>query len=150
MRLPQRWIIAALVVTGLALPACTRSSADEPPSADPATVEPIDGSEVARVTLSPDAARRLDVQTAPVRRVLSRAGRRAPIVIPYAAVLYDPSGDTWTYTSSDPLSFVRAPISVDRIQGDEAFLSSGPPAGTQVVTVGASELLGVEYEVGEE
>ena len=69
---------------------------------------------------------------------------------PYAAVLYDPSGETWVYTSPGRLAFVRAPIRIDRIVGDRAFLSSGPPAGTDVVTVGAPELLGVEYEVGEE
>jgi hypothetical protein len=32
-----------------------------------------------------------------------------------------------------------------------ALLSAGPPAGTQVVTVGAAELLGTEYNIsGEE
>ena len=63
-------------------------------------------------------------------------------------MLYDPDGDTWTYTSPKPLVFVRAPIDVDRIDGDTALLSerSAGRAPT-VVTVGAAELLGTEYEV---
>ena len=65
-------------------------------------------------------------------------------------MLYDPNGDTWAYTNPEPLVFVRAPITVVTIDGNRAVLSAGPAAGTQVVTVGAAELLGTEYEVGEE
>jgi hypothetical protein len=150
MRFRQRWIVAVLIVTGLALPACTRTPAEEPGGADTASVEAIEGSDVSRVILSSDAARRLDVQTAPVVELRGRHGEKPRLVMPYDAVLYDPSGDTWAYTSTEPLAFVRAQITVDRIDGSEAILSSGPPAGTEVVIVGASELLGVEYEVGEE
>ena len=50
----------------------------------------------------------------------------------------------------EELVYVRAPIDVIRIDGDRALLSDGPPLGTEVVTVGAAELLGTEYEVGEE
>jgi hypothetical protein len=149
MRLRRRWIVAVLIVSGLALPACTRASTEEPSGADPASVETIEGSDVSRVILSSDAARRLDVQTAPVAELRGRHGE-SRLVMPYDAVLYDPSGDTWAYTRTEPLAFVRAPITVDRIDGSDAILSAGPPAGTEVVIVGASELLGVEYEVGEE
>jgi hypothetical protein len=72
------------------------------------------------------------------------------MVVPYAAVLYDAHGDAWTYTSPEPLTFVRHRITVDNIQGDLAFLSSGPPVGTLVVTVGAAELYGAEFEFEEE
>ncbi|MDP9185052.1 MAG: hypothetical protein M3O29_05225, partial [Actinomycetota bacterium] len=106
---------------------------------------PIEGSDVAQVTLSEEAAGRIDVQTRPVE-----AAGHAQLTIPYAAVLYDPAGDTWTYTSPDPFVFVRESIDVIEIDGDQALLSDGPPPGTQVVTVGAAELLGTEYEVGEE
>jgi multidrug efflux pump subunit AcrA (membrane-fusion protein) len=68
-------------------------------------------------------------------------------VIPYDAVLYGPEGDTFTYTSPDPLVFVRHAITVDRIAGDRALLSSGPPPGTEVVTVGSQELFGTEHDV---
>jgi hypothetical protein len=141
-------IIAALIVVALALTGCSDTSAqDEGGSTDVATVEPIEGSDVARVTLSEDAARRLDITTAPITEL---GGSKARTAMPYAAVLYDPNGDTWAYTNPVPLVFVRSSITVVTIEGNRAVLSAGPSAGTQVVTVGAAELLGTEYEVGEE
>jgi hypothetical protein len=148
MRIRRTVMVAMLVV--LALPGCKHSSAEgKAATNDLVTLEPIEGSDVTQVTLSEEAAGRLDIQTAPVEPVGKKQGA-ATSTIPYAAVLYDPAGDTWTYTNPDPLVFVRAPIDVIRIEGDTALLSSGPPAGTEVVTVGAAELLGSEYEVGEE
>ena len=38
-------------------------------------------------------------------------------VVPYAAVIYDPKGAAWLYTSPEPLIFVRRPITVDFIDG---------------------------------
>lgn len=81
------------------------------------------------------------VQLGPAEAVLRQ-------VIPYAAVLYDLNGDTFTYTSPEPLVFVRHPISIDYIEGDLAVLSDGPPSGTAVVTVGAAELYGTESGIG--
>jgi hypothetical protein len=69
-------------------------------------------------------------------------------VIPYSAVLYDASGDAWVYTSPEPLQFVRARVTIDRIDGDLVVLQEGPAAGTKVVTVGAAELFGAESGVG--
>jgi hypothetical protein len=69
-------------------------------------------------------------------------------VIPYGAVIYDADGATWTYTSEAPLTFVRQAITIDTIDGDQVWLSEGPPDGTSVVSVGAAELYGTEYEVG--
>jgi hypothetical protein len=141
-------IVAALIVVALALTGCSDTSAqDGGGSSDVATVEPIEGSDVARVTLSEDAARRLDITTAPITAL---GGGTARTAMPYAAVLYDPNGDTWAYTNPEPLVFVRSPITVVTIDGNRAVLSAGPAAGTRVVTVGAAELLGTEYEVGEE
>ena len=62
-------------------------------------------------------------------------------------MLYDPDGATFTYTSPEPLVFVRAPITIDRIEGDVAYLTEGPATGTSVVTVGAAELFGTELGV---
>ena len=147
----DRWLAALLILVALLGPACTKASIQEPGGTSAASVEPIEGSDVARVTLSAEAVQRLDIQTAPVRQIrgLERAGK-ARTEIPYAAVLYDPNGTTWTYTNPEPRVFIRSPVTVERIVGSHAFLSSGPPAGTTVVTVGAAELLGTEYEVGEE
>jgi hypothetical protein len=69
-------------------------------------------------------------------------------IVPYDAVLYDLHGETWVYTSPEPLVYVRAPITVDYIEGELAVLSEGPPAGTEVVTAGASELFGAETGIG--
>ena len=68
-------------------------------------------------------------------------------VIPYAAVIYDTEGNTWVYTNPEPLVFVRQPIVVDYIEGDRAVLAEGIASGTQVVTIGSSELLGAELGV---
>jgi hypothetical protein len=68
-------------------------------------------------------------------------------IIPYTAVIYGLQGETWTYTRPEPLVFVRAPIAVDYIDGDLAVLTDGPASGTAVVTVGGSELFGVETGV---
>lgn len=69
-------------------------------------------------------------------------------IIPYAAVMYDSQGDTWAYASPEPLVFLREPITIDTIAGDDVILKDGPPAGTAVVTVGAAELYGAERGVG--
>jgi hypothetical protein len=145
MRLSRRWITAAVLI-GLSGAACARSDAGEAETPGPVTVTAIEGTDVARVTLTADAVRRLDVRTDAVRPV--HGGDRT--TIPYAAVLYDADGATWAYTNPEPLVFVRAAVEVDRIVGRRAVLRDGPAAGTLVVTVGAAELLGSEYEVGEE
>jgi hypothetical protein len=137
----SRWMVVVLVVVPLLLTACGAGSGEESAVKPPAVAEKIDGGSAIRVVVSAEAAKRLDIRTVSVRR----DGSATRTVIPYAAVLYDPDGDTWTYTSPKHLVFVRHDISVDRIDGDSAFLTAGPEAGTQVVTVGATELWGVEY-----
>ena len=78
-------------------------------------------------------------------------GKSATLVIPYAAVVYDADGEAWTFASPAPLTYKRAPIVIDSIKLDSAILTSGPAPGTAVVTVGASELVGMEAGIsGEE
>ena len=131
-------LVLAAIAAGLALAGCGGQSEDDA-TQSPAQVEQVKGTKLNRITLTPEAAERLDIQTTAARRKGTRT------VIPYAAVLYDPDGKTWTYTSPKRLVFVRKDISVDRIDGQSAVLSAGPAAGTSVVTVGADELWGVEY-----
>ena len=144
----NRWMVMILMMAGLLLAACGQKS-EAPASEDrPAKVEHLEGANPTSVVLTEEAAQRLDIQTAPVREEqVSGALRR---VVPYAAVLYDAQGDTWLYTSPEPLTFVRNPIVVDHIDGDTAILSDGPPSGMAVVTVGATELFGSESEFEEE
>ena len=142
MRHRNRSIVLVVIFAGLLLLAACGGQASEVSRGEPAKVEPVDGTDLSRIILSADAARRLDIQTALVQ---SETGGIARTTIPYAAVLYDPNGETWTYTNAEPLAYVRQDIKVDRIEGDLAFLLDGPPSGTSVVTVGATELWGIEY-----
>ena len=142
------WMIGVVAAAGLALAGCTTASIDlpaieiEPPS----HVEPIEGSELSRVTLSERAAQRLGIETAEVSSEEIEGTPRQ--VIPYGAVIYDTKGATWAYTSPEPLTFVRQSITINAIDGDRAVLSEGPDDGTVVVSVGAPELYGTEYKVG--
>jgi hypothetical protein len=141
MRHRNRWFVAVLLVAGLQLPACGGSS-DDGAQAEPATVEQLAGSDRQRVTLTAQAAERVGIRTAALR---TEAGAK---IVPYAALLYDAQGGTFVYVSPTPLTFVRAPVSVDYIEGARAVLSDGPADGSAVVTIGAAELLGAEFGVG--
>ena len=140
----SRCTVAVVIIVGLQFSACQQKS-DKPPKIEPAHVEHIEGTELSRVTLTARAAERLDIKTAPVREVYMSPLRKA---VQYGAVLYDAHGGTWVYTSPEPLVFVRHRIIVDYIEEDLAVLSDGPPVGTEVVTVGAAELFGTEFEIG--
>jgi hypothetical protein len=113
-------------------------------SADrPARVEAITGSNIKKITLTPKAAERLDIQIGQVREDAS--GRK---IVPYAAVVYDKDGTTWVYTHPQPLTFIRHAIVVELISGDDAVLKEGPAVGVQVATTGAPQLYGAEKGVG--
>jgi hypothetical protein len=67
--------------------------------------------------------------------------------VPYASLLYGPTGETFVYTQTEPLSYVREDVKVDRIDGDRVVLSVGPARGTEVVTIGVAEVYGAELEI---
>lgn len=146
----DRWKVGLAVCACLQIAACVTpgSGAEEEEETLPATVEHLDGLQPTRVTLTEDAARRIDIQTAPIRELM--VDGRLRTVAPYDAVLYDVEGGTWLYTSPRALVFLRTRIEVDFIQGDLAVLLEGPAPGTSVVTVGAPELYGSEEEFEEE
>lgn len=135
---------AAAALAVLSVAGCTaveESTSSSGPEA--AVLEPVD-EERSRLVLTKRAVERLGLQTVPVAGGRGGASRS----VPYAAVLYDAQGQAWTYTTDRPLSFLRAAVAVDRFSGDTAFLTEGPPVGTQVVTTGAAELFGTELDVG--
>ncbi len=68
-------------------------------------------------------------------------------IVPVAAVVYDPGGSTFVFTSRGALKYTEVPITVDHIAGNSAYLRTGPRPGTPVVTVGAEELFGVQTGV---
>jgi hypothetical protein len=147
---------AAVVTLGLlaGTAACSSSSASGPADLPPpATIDTPGNDGPAKVTLTEDAMRRIDLHTAAVRHERVSVGGRtaASLVVPYTAVIYYGDGTSWAYAEIAPRVFVREPITVAAVQGDSAVLSKGPADGTAVVTVGAPLLLGAEAQIaGEE
>jgi uncharacterized iron-regulated membrane protein len=140
-------IAALLMSMGLAVAGCggtARGAADEV-RAETATVTTPDGGGPALVTLVEAAAKRLDIRTAAV------AAAAGSLTVPYSAVVYQPDGSTWVYAQTEPLTYQRAAITVAAVHGDQVTVTAGPPVGTEVVTQGAAELVGVETGIdGEE
>ena len=137
-----------LIAAGAWLSACGEGSGEADSGykeaeyeSEAAELEPIKGTDVKRVVFSAEGAKRVDIQTAAIRQ------NGQGMVIPYAALIYDPEGNTFAYTSPEPLVYVREKVDVDHVDGDRVVLSGGPPLGTKVVTVGAAEVYGTEFEV---
>jgi hypothetical protein len=107
----------------------------------PYEVKEVKGSDVKRVSMTDDTAARIELRTAQVR------GKGERKVVPHLALIYNPDGDVFVYTRPEPRTYVRAPVEVRNVAGDRAVLSDGPPSGTEIVTVGAAELLATEYEI---
>ena len=144
MRRTNLLILGLVLVGGIGLATRTQVSAtvDEAVHSAPAIIEPVDGTSLNRLTLTERAAERVGLETAPIAE--QQVGGKIQRTIPYSAVIYDADGGTWAYTTSEHLTFVRDEISVERIDGDTAYLTDGPAAGTEVVTVAAAELVGLE------
>ena len=137
MQCRAKWMV---VMPMAVLPLLSCQQAESSTSGTPpARVEHIEGSQLSRVILTEKAAERLGVQTVEIEDAS---------IVPYSAVLYDANGDTWVYTNPERLVFVRHLIRIESIQGDVAVLTDGPEEGSLVVTVGAAELFGTEFEVG--
>lgn len=152
MRATHRWFVAAVCGAALLTAACAPTTRDGGTTSagaaeEPARVEPIEGTELSNVILTEEAARRLDIQTEMART--EEVDGVQHTVVPYSAVIYDVQGEAWVYTSPAPLTFVRHSLEIDSIDRDVAVLSNGLPAGTQVVTVGAPEIYGAEFEFNE-
>ena len=144
-----RWVALGLMLAIPQLSGCQKQSATKTEHEHPAQVEKIDGSAMSRLTLSEAAMKRLDLQTGKVTEAPSPRKKEAPQrAVPYGALIYDPQGKTWVYTSPKPRTFVRQNIEVDYIEGNLVFLAEGPPTGTEVATVGVAELYGTEFKVG--
>jgi hypothetical protein len=145
---PKHLSVAGLVIGAAAILAgCATATPAETP---PALIKPVAGSPIPQLQLTQRAVQRLGIVTQPVQPS-DTAGRPAREVIPYSAVVYDHDGSTWTYVNTAAGTYQRGPITVTEIDGAVALLSAGPPAGTRVVTAGAAELLGTEYNIsGEE
>jgi hypothetical protein len=145
---PKHLSVAGLVIGAAAILAgCATATPAETPSA---VIKPVADSPIPELQLTEQAVQRLGIVTQPVRP-MAMAGQPVHEVIPYSAVVYDTDGSTWTYVNIAARTYERKPITVTAVDGQTALLSAGPAVGTAVVTVGAAELLGTEYNIsGEE
>jgi hypothetical protein len=137
----RRWTVVIPICAVLFLPGCRDLATEEEEGYEPASVEEIEGSDLSRVVLKEDAARRIGLDTVPAT---SRGGRT---VVPESAIWVDVSGDEWVYTNPETLVFVRAQVVVERYDDGLAYLSDGPAPGTEVASVGVPELIGSEFGI---
>ena len=137
----RRWTVAIPICAILFLPGCRDVATEDEVGYEPVSVEEIEGSDLSRVVLEEDAARRIGLDTVPTT---SRGGRR---VVPESAIWVDVNGDEWVYTNPEALVFVRAQVVVTRYDDGLAYLSDGPPPGTDVASVGVAELIGSEFGI---
>jgi RND family efflux transporter MFP subunit len=68
--------------------------------------------------------------------------------VPYSAVLYDNRGGQWVYAENAPGHYQRERVEVLWRAGDLAVLGRGPSEGTRIVSVGAAEVFGAEFQPG--
>jgi hypothetical protein len=131
----------ALAIAAVPMSACKEVEEESSGGYEPSKLESVKGSDLKRVTYTAEGVKRTGVRTAPLRR-------SGPYkVVPYAALIYDAEGKTYVYTSPKPLSYLRQPVEVARIEGERVLLSAGPPVGAEVVTIGAAEVYGTELEI---
>ena len=140
-RLPLAAAVCAAVL--FALPGCAQSVAVAPAVSldNPAKVEKNATTGIAKLTLTEKGLERLDLKTDTVK-----PGTGTDVLLPYASLLYDANGKTWVYTNPAPRVYQRQTITVAKVEAGVVTATAGPPAGTAVVTVGAAELFGAEFD----
>lgn len=144
------WLVVVLVLASLGPTACSRESTElGEASGDAADVVGVQGSQVSQVTLTAAAYERIGIRTTTVRGAPETAGSTSAVreIVPTSAVWFDEAGSAWTYVSVARRAFVRAPVTVDHVEGGIAYLDAGPAPGTAVVTRGVPELFGAEQGV---
>jgi hypothetical protein len=137
----DRKAAAAIVATLLAVApaACKQADAIEQEHYQASKITPAEHGDHPTVTITELAAERIGLKTAPIEKNQ----------IPYAAILYDAKGgQPYVFVNTKGLSFHRADVDIAKIDGDTVHLADGPPAGTQVVTVGVPQIHGAELEFG--
>ena len=129
------------VATTASLAGCAEIEVSSAEPYEPAQVESTGPNQPARVILTEEAEHRVALQTNLVRP------SGDDVTVDYPALIYDKVGKPWVFTVVEPRTYVRAPVRVKEVRDSLVILSSGPPAGTEVVTVGAIELWGTELGI---
>jgi hypothetical protein len=132
---------AAVLALAISLAGCTEVEEEEKHGYEPSALTDVKGTDTKRVTFTAEGARRVGLRFEPVR---IRGGKT---VVPYGALLYESDAKTYVYVARTPLSFERAEVKVERIEGRRALLRRGPAPGTRVVTQGSTEVYGTELEI---
>lgn len=141
----RSWLIGVLLLAvALQLVGCGES-AGEYKKVDPYTLVKGENG-INTVILTEKGAERIQVANAPV--VAEESNGASHLVVPYSALIYDNYGGEWVYTSPEPLTYIRAEVTVDFVEGDKVFLSVGPDAGTEVAIAAVAELYGTDTGVG--
>lgn len=133
-----RTLAAGLAVFALSLTACGEVESGTSEVYHPATVTSADPTSIPTVTLTDEAARRIDLAFVTVKRA------HGDLVVDYEALIYDKKGQTWLYEVKGPLTFVRTKVTTGPIEDDEVTLLKGPPPGTKVVAQGVTQVYGAE------
>lgn len=107
----------------------------------PAALESTGPDKPARVILTEEAVDRVALQTTEVKAL------GEDLTVDHAALVFDKAGKPWVFSVVGPRTYVRATVAIKEVQDNVVTLSAGPPAGTQVVTVGAIELWGAELGI---
>ncbi len=133
------WLASILLVGAFVTSGCADKVTASESRGDPAAqLEVVEGSDVPRVVLTDRGVSRIGLET------VTFEGS----TVPYGAIVYDAEGATFVYASPGELTYRRTPVTVASVEGDQATLSAGPPAGSEVVVVGTAELFGVEQGIG--
>ncbi|NNF53669.1 MAG: hypothetical protein HKN03_04410 [Acidimicrobiales bacterium] len=140
------WPLALPVIVAVALPLAACS--DEPNAIKTVPYELVadEVDDINTVVLTQRASERLFMETTPVLE--QTVDGRIRLTVPYAAIIYDTIGDTWVYAHPEPLSYRRASITIDYIDGDLVVLNDGPEPGTEVAITSVAELYGTDTGVG--
>ena len=133
--------LVAAAAVGFSLAGCAEIESVSAEPYEPATLESTGPSQPAKITVTEEAARRVALQTTIV------GGRAGELTVKHGALVYDKKGLPWVFAVVAHLTYVRSAVTVTHVDGDLVTLSSGPPAGTEVVTVGAIELWGAELGI---
>ena len=132
------WVVAIAVATSAG---CAEIESVTAEPYEPAALESTGADKPARIILTDEAVDRVALQTTEVKPL----GKE--LTVDHAALVFDKAGKPWVFTVVGPRTYVRAAIGIKEVQDNLVTLSAGPPAGTQVVTVGAIELWGAELGI---
>jgi hypothetical protein len=135
----QGFVVAVAATASLA--ACAEIEVPMAEPYEPAHLESTGPEQPARIILTDEAQRRIQLQTTKVRL------EDGDLEVEHAALIFDKKGKPWVFTVVGPRTYVRAPVKIKEIDDELMILVSGPPPGTEVVTVGAIELWGTELEI---